>query len=115
MAERTYEILGPIVPYVRMTQRGKYVRRNAQRYLASKASIGWQLKQQRPLLLDGKVSVRVECRYRARGDLDNILKALLDAANGILWTDDKQIDEASITRGDGPIMRVVLHVREIEP
>lgn len=34
-------------------------------------------------------------------DLDNVLKALLDACNGVLWGDDKQVVEAHIRKRYG--------------
>ena len=34
---------------------------------------------------------------RANADWDNLSKAICDAANGILWADDRQIDIAEIT------------------
>lgn len=36
--------------------------------------------------------------YRAerRGDIDNLFKSVSDAANGVLWEDDRQIREAHV-------------------
>lgn len=31
------------------------------------------------------------CRRKGRGDVDNLLKTVLDALNGIVWADDKQV------------------------
>lgn len=39
--------------------------------------------------LEGPISLRVHCQGEGRGDLDNIAGALMDAANGILWFDDR--------------------------
>lgn len=39
-------------------------------------------------------------RPRKTGDIDATPKAVLDALNGVLWHDDKQIDELHIYRHD---------------
>lgn len=44
-----------------------------------------------PVLLGGVTS-------KQHGDIDNKVKAVLDACNGIIWRDDKQINELLITR-----------------
>jgi crossover junction endodeoxyribonuclease RusA len=49
--------------------------------------------------------VRVTLRwYRSRraGDLDNRAKVALDALNGVLWLDDKQVIELHLYRYDRP-------------
>ena len=47
--------------------------------------------------LTGRLSVTIRLyRPAARGDIDNYLKALLDALNGVLWCDDNQIDELHV-------------------
>ena len=43
------------------------------------------------------VKVTLCVRFR-RGDIDNRLKAILDAFNGLVWVDDKQVDFLSIER-----------------
>ncbi len=43
--------------------------------------------------------LKVPRRYHAkRPDGDNILKALMDAANGVLWLDDSQVADARIIK-----------------
>lgn len=41
-------------------------------------------------------------RSRKAGDLDNRAKVALDALNGLLWTDDRQITELHLYRHDAP-------------
>lgn len=50
-----------------------------------------------------------------RGDLDNMIKALLDAGNGILWDDDKQVIsiEAHVYR-DAESPRTELSIKEVQ-
>lgn len=86
-------------PYVRMTQRGKFVKPAAQRYLNSKAALAWQMRQQMgDRALFGKEPLKVEISFcyasgaDHRRDLDNEVKAVLDAANGVVWEDDRWVD-----------------------
>ena len=39
-------------------------------------------------------------RPRKAGDADNLLKALLDSLNGLLWGDDGQLEEIHVYRYD---------------
>lgn len=52
------------------------------------------------LLPDGPVAVRVIVRG-ARHDLDNVLKALLDALNGAWWVDDSRVAWLLVRRSPG--------------
>lgn len=52
------------------------------------------------------------------GDLDNLVKAVLDAGNQFLWVDDRQVrDLAARIVDDGPHVtgRIVLVVEELNP
>lgn len=56
--------------------------------------------------------------YSARraGDLDNFSKNVCDAGNGVLWGDDRQIDELTIRRHvdkDAPRLEVVVRALEL--
>jgi len=95
----TFCVNGKITPYVRMTHRGKHKAR-AQEYLASQEAIAWKLKAQAmrlgwdmvpkdvPLAV-GMVFTLTSGLYA--GDLSNLEKAMEDAANGIVWHDDRYI------------------------
>jgi Holliday junction resolvase RusA-like endonuclease len=51
--------------------------------------------------LVGPVAVFLDVyRPRRRGDLDNILKATLDALNGIAYRDDEQVEQITAVRYD---------------
>lgn len=47
------------------------------------------------------------------GDIDNLAKAVLDAANGVIWTDDKLIIELHAFKYKGA-GKIILEVDEIE-
>lgn len=95
----------PIVPYVRMTRRGKFTSAAAQRYMANQDELrlvmhtSWMLPPQMPLTVDIAITVPREVGHRC--DLDNLLKALLDAGNGILYADDRWIDTIRVRREIG--------------
>lgn len=62
--------------------------------------------------LTGPVAVFFDVhRPRRRGDLDNILKAVLDAMNGVAYLDDDQVVEIHAVRYDDKrAPRVEVHV-----
>lgn len=114
-------IEGKIKPYVRMTQRGKFVSPQAQEYLRSRAATQWQLKEQmrgRDMPPDRTPLVaHIEMVMEGglhRPDLDNQVKALLDAAQGIVFRNDLWIDEVHAERrlGNGYFVRLVITVLE---
>jgi Holliday junction resolvase RusA-like endonuclease len=118
----TFRVTGRVKPYVRMTRRGKFTDPQAQEYLASKAAIGYQLKEQMaaadlkmlpaqtPLAVD--ISVYYKSRMHAH-DLDNIIKALLDAMQGIVYQNDCWIDYISALRLAGKVDETIITIREI--
>lgn len=97
-----FTITGHIMPYVRMTYRGKLVNPRAIAYRASQERIGWQLSEQMmeqgwfmlpertPLLarLSFRLTERLHC-----SDIDNQAKAVIDAAQGIVFRNDLWIDK----------------------
>ena len=104
---RSFLIAGRIVPYVRMTQRGKFVKPRAQFYLASKEAIRWQLQQQMAAsgwaMLPERtpLAVRIEIGKEGglhKSDLDNEVKAILDAAQGIVYRNDCWVDDIEAFR-----------------
>lgn len=86
-----------IKPYVRMTQRGKWVDPQAREYMASKTRLALTLKQEMNISgyvpIPSKVPFVVSLTYQAPNvyqfDLDNVLKAVMDAAQGVVFPDDR--------------------------
>lgn len=96
----------PIMGAVRMTQSSKYKSAPAQRYLAWKAELGYLLRAQmvalgytEPWLCDVEVTIVVATATPPDYDVDNMGKAVLDAANKIVWKDDKQVKRLVIDVG----------------
>ena len=92
-------IPGRPVPYVRMTQRGKYVKENAQRYLTYKDLIKYTAMSHRIGQIEAeRIEVRVKVYLHGKttpmgndGDIDNYIKSALDSLNGIAFKDDRQV------------------------
>lgn len=54
-------------------------------------------------------------RSRKSGDLDNRAKGAMDALNGLVWADDKQIEELHLYRHESPRKgRIDLTIEAIE-
>jgi len=105
----SFMLTGHVKPYVRMTQRGKWTSKQAQQYLTSKAALAYQIQQtvnrigqRRPLFAkDLALTVWLEFQLMShlhRSDLDNQVKAILDAMNGLVYHDDRQVDEIIASR-----------------
>jgi len=107
-----------IKPYVRMTQRGKYSSPQAKEYLTSKTYL--QLKYRESLVKNGYemlpgqtplravITVTVPQAQGHRADLDNIIKACLDAGNLVLYPDDRWIDRIDARRKIGAPKLILL-------
>jgi crossover junction endodeoxyribonuclease RusA len=87
-----FTVPGHPVPAVRMTQRGKFIKKQAGRYLAYKNQVGWAAKAAGVKQMTGDVEViGTAYIYGRSGDIDNLAKAWLDGLNGIAWIDDRQV------------------------
>lgn len=92
-----FTVPGRPVPAVRMTQRGKFVKVAAGRYLAYKNQVAWAAKGAKMRTgmdtLEGPVEViGVFYLYGKReGDIDNLAKSVLDGMTGVIWIDDRQV------------------------
>ncbi|MBS7811192.1 RusA family crossover junction endodeoxyribonuclease [Roseococcus pinisoli] len=52
-------------------------------------------------------------RPTSKPDLDNVIKLIADALNGVIWEDDKQIVEVRARKSFGDAPRAVLEVRAL--
>ena len=110
-----------IKPAVRMTQRGKYVKKDAQEYLVSKDDIGYQLKQQMQehgwTMLPDETPLFVRIVFhisrRMHGcDIDNLAKTVLDSAQGIAFKNDCWVDALNVYRESSEEYKTILTIWE---
>lgn len=79
----------------RYAYRGKKIL--SEEYKAFKDSLGWLFKANKPILDDTNLfSVIIE--YNSRHDIDALLKAILDSAEGIVYSNDKQVDNLYVRK-----------------
>lgn len=75
--------------------------------------------------LEGALQVHIRCQMikpktvrreypSVKPDGDNFLKAISDALNGVLWVDDAQIVDLSISKRYGPKGKITVSVIKIE-
>jgi Holliday junction resolvase RusA-like endonuclease len=97
-------LAGPVVPYTRMTRNCLW-RDDAQRYLASKTALSVQMRAQmadhRWTMFPARIPLRLCIAFGwcvHTHDLSNLLKAVEDAGNRIIWADDRWIDRIETSR-----------------
>ena len=117
-----FTIDGHIVPYTRTTQRSKWTPRY-QRYAASQQRIAAKAREQ--MALNGwqmiargtplAVAIEIEMPSRLNSqDLDNQVKAILDALQGIAFENDFWVNDIWATRRLGDGHRAVIEIREMK-
>ena len=65
-------------------------------------------KKKRQMLIDGQVG------YTQKPDCDNIAKAVLDALNGVVWKDDKQVVGLLVFKTYGEEDKINIEIREVD-
>lgn len=97
--EIAFTVPGRPVPAVRMTQRGKYVKLAARRYLTYKETVGWIAKREVNQPTKEAVTINIRAYMYGRvADVDNLAKAIMDGCNKIVWDDDRQVEKLIIER-----------------
>lgn len=82
-----------VIPYVRMTQKGKFVKKRAQDYLGNQDALAWEFRRahRREKSINGELelSFTVHLPHKRLVDTDNVLKALQDALqrSGVIGND----------------------------
>lgn len=115
----------PVLAYVRQTQRTRYGPHAkavyAQNYNAWKAgfqqALQAELRQRGLAMFPPKTPISFECAVYGlglRGDTDNYLKALLDACQGVLYVNDKQVSHVVCDRIRSQEQGVQIEVTEWE-
>ena len=81
---------------------------------AFKQQVAWQAKRNNFQVFEGDIEVIIHWfkKGRQRGDLDNILKVILDSLNGVGYQDDQQVKSITAkmweqTGADGVEIRVL--------
>jgi Holliday junction resolvase RusA-like endonuclease len=103
-----------------MTRRGKFVNKEAKESLTSQEAMSWQIKSQRngSDMLPARTPLRAtliveQPRGLHKFDLDNLLKATIDAAQGIAFENDLWIDELHAIRRPGKDYKTVLSIEPL--
>jgi Holliday junction resolvase RusA-like endonuclease len=112
-----FTYLGHVKPYVRMTKNGKWVDPQAQQYIANQTEIKYSLKGQMTGEIFDKVPICISGAIFSKsrkGDLDNIVKAVLDAMQGIVFTNDLWIDRIVFTRKFEKFDAFAVNVEKLE-
>lgn len=110
MMTHTFTLTGPFVPYVRMTRRGKFADPRAQAYLSCQDALRWQINVQMsrsgllrlPERTPLAASLLFHFHHLHTGDLDNHVKAIFDAAQGVVFANDCWIDQFAAIRRPRP-------------
>jgi len=113
-------LAGPVVPYTRMTRRALWTD-TAQRYLASQTALSLQMRAQMAdhgwMMYPKGLPLQLRIAFGwcvHTHDLSNLLKAVEDAGNRIIWADDRWIDRIETSREDWGNMGLELWVEAMQ-
>jgi Holliday junction resolvase RusA-like endonuclease len=99
-----------------MTQKGKFKKPEAARYLEYKEKVGWIARFNGVQKIKGDIGVK--CRFYVNGghipDTDNLVKAVLDSLNDIGWDDDRQVARIDAERIIGTPERAEIEITEAD-
>ena len=115
----SFTVLGPprAKERARVTSRGTFTPRRTREYEQAVADQGaWHCGAH--WSLDGAYRVLVTFVFadRRRRDIDNCLKAVLDALNGIAWDDDSQVATVRCSKlvGEAPRTEIIVERLAVE-
>lgn len=74
------------------------------------ALLAWHFRMAKQDPLEGPLSVELTFTTKSKADIDNLIKACLDAGNGTLWRDDSQVRSVhgEKVKGDEEKIQVVV-------
>jgi len=110
-----------VMPHVHMTQRGKYVKPRAKKYLASQTELRklfWLQMNQKdyekvPEKTPYQLWISMNQRSGHRADITNLIKAIEDAMNEVVYPDDRWCDGIMSLRLNNKERPEVIHVKVI--
>ena len=76
--------------------------------------LAWHMRFAVGKPLGGNLAVLLIFVTRSRADVDNLAKAVLDAGNGVLFVDDRQIKTLEIHKIDGADEEIQIRIYEME-
>ena len=101
----------------RVTNRGTFLPKRSQKFRDDFQTLARAAFHRQPFNCELSVSLHffknINPVAQAYGDIDNLVKAVLDAGNGFIWTDDKLITELHAFKHKGA-GKIILEVVEIE-
>lgn len=110
---------------VRMTQRGKWVKPNAKRYLDYKQIIALETRKYFPQPFEGPIEVSIQFYLQppkkipkgrtgptVKPDIDNLIKGVFDGMNKIAWNDDAQVIKVVSSKHYDHIPHISVTVKE---
>jgi crossover junction endodeoxyribonuclease RusA len=100
------------------SRKGKSITYTPKKTRVAESAIAWELVSQNSgLTVDGERDFRVDVLFvsksNRRRDIDNMIKLVLDALNGVVYEDDSQVVEihAIIARGSAEEPRTDIIIR----
>ncbi len=115
-----FVLTGKIKPYVRQRRGSKRVNQQAAEYSYSQEALRWQMHLQMVqhgwTMLPGQTPLRlilIADWARHNHDLSNLLKAVEDAGNNLIYPDDRWIDEIQAKRSGGTEVGTTLLIVEV--
>lgn len=99
MSAHTFAVPGPVVPKARArVARGHAYTPQATRDYEAKVRRAALAAGVSPLVGRIRLTITIHSADRRRRDLDNMIKAIQDALNGVAYVDDSQIDQLQADR-----------------
>lgn len=116
--EKHLIVPGRPIPAARMTRKGKWIKKQAQKYLAFRAQVKSEAEKCFSEPWDGPVGVAMWFYVkvnRTRGDGDNLMKAVLDGLNKVAYYDDRQVVEGHFYILNGEPQRTEVAIWKLTP
>lgn len=86
------------------------------KYMLWKKQLAAKLRENKAPLLNGNVKLCIVCYFlkHSPADVDNLAGGVMDAANGILYKDDRQVVEIRCRKQRALEDSISIHIEEVE-